>query len=193
MTTNWKILTWLLVASLSVGGLTFATNNSTGTLNTIKQRFQSTWENFQMKHNKWVRQWWVWCEMWEMMMWWFGGKMQNNLTDAEKTALTSMTNTEKQAFFEKKRLENEAKMEARESVIDKLLSWQTLSDADKIIVTEIKVQRAQMKAQRDEMKAVRILLDKQKAWTILTTDEQKKVDAFQAKMPEKKWNKFGRK
>ena len=48
--------------------------------------------------------------------------MNNALTDEEKTALESMTDEEKQTFFETKRAQQKAKMEARESVIDKLLA-----------------------------------------------------------------------
>jgi hypothetical protein len=44
------------------------------------------------------------------------------LTDEEKTKLESMTDEEKKAFFETKRTELEAKQEAKEAVIDKLLN-----------------------------------------------------------------------
>jgi len=48
--------------------------------------------------------------------------MENELTTDEKTSLESMTDTQKKEFFDKKRTENEAKFDAREAVIDKLLS-----------------------------------------------------------------------
>jgi len=44
------------------------------------------------------------------------------LTDEEKTSLASMTDEQKQAFFEAKREAAKLKIEARESVIDKLLA-----------------------------------------------------------------------
>jgi hypothetical protein len=44
------------------------------------------------------------------------------LTDEEKTKLQSMSDTEKKAFFETKRTEAEAKQQAKEAVIDKLLN-----------------------------------------------------------------------
>jgi len=46
----------------------------------------------------------------------------NDLTAEEKTALESMTNDEKKAFFETKKAEMQAKRESHEAVIDKLLA-----------------------------------------------------------------------
>jgi len=46
----------------------------------------------------------------------------HDLTAEEKTALESMTTEEKKAFFEAKKTEMQAKREAHEAVIDKLLA-----------------------------------------------------------------------
>ena len=125
------------------------------------------------------------------MMWGgFGWKMWNNLTAEEKTSLKSMTDIQKKEFFDKKRTENEAKIDAREAVIDKLLSWETLTDSDKIIVQEIKTKRAEEKVKRTEMREIRTLIDRQRNGETLTTDEQTKLDSFKAKMPKRHGKRF---
>ncbi len=131
--------------------------------------------------------------MW-MGMW---GPMLDELTDAEKTALESMTDAQKKTFFESKRAEIEAKMEAKEVVIDKKLNDETLTDAEKVILEEIKTHRAEMKAKRIEQKAafdaVKPILEKKKNGETLSTDEQSQLDAFEAKYPHPgKWGKHGR-
>lgn len=96
------------------------------------------------------------------------------LTDTEKTALESMSETEKKAFFEKKMTEQRAKMDARDAVIDKLLNGESLTDADKAIVAEIKAERVKMKEMRSKMDAIRTKLQNNET---LTADEQAIVDA----------------
>lgn len=81
---------------------------------------------------------------------WFGHL--ENLTDAEKTALTSMTDEQKKAFFETKKTQMEAIRTARENVIDKLLAWTTLTQEEENIRAEIITQRAEMKVEMEEMK-----------------------------------------
>ena len=76
------------------------------------------------------------------------------LTTEEKTALESMTDAEKKAFFESKQTEAKVKMETRESVIDKLLAGTTLTSEEETIRQEIIKERA-------EMKAKKTILDKQ--------------------------------
>ena len=61
-----------------------------------------------------------------------------NLTDDEKKTLESMTDTQKKEFFQKKMDKQKVKMDARDAVLDKLLNGESLSDADKVIVSEIK-------------------------------------------------------
>ncbi|GAB0175217.1 MAG: hypothetical protein HHAS10_10960 [Candidatus Altimarinota bacterium] len=108
-----------------------------------------------------------------------GGPM-NELSDAEKTSLESMTNTEKQAFFQKKRTEAEAKRSAHEAVIDKLLAGTALTTDEESLRQDIIKERAEMKTKRAEMEAKRTqfeaILEKQKAGTTLTQDEQKILD-----------------
>ena len=101
-----------------------------------------------------------------------------NLTDDEKKSLESMTDTQKKEFFQKKMDEQKAKMDARDAVLDKLLNGESLSDADKVIVSEIKAERAKMKAERAQMDNIRTKLDKNET---LTTEEQTFLDAHRPK------------
>ena len=133
--------------------------------------------------------------MWGMGMW--PVPMMDELTNAEKTALESMSDIQKKEFFDKKRIEMEAKMEAREAVIDKKLNDEVLTDAEKIILAEIKTKRAEMKAKKAEMKAafeaIKPILDKKQNGETLTTEEQVQLDAFKAKFPHpRKEGKYGR-
>ena len=101
-----------------------------------------------------------------------------NLTDDEKKSLENMTDTQKKEFFQKKMDEQKAKMDARDAVLDKLLNGESLSDADKVIVSEIKAERAKMKAERAQMDNIRTKLDKNET---LTTEEQTFLDAHRPK------------
>lgn len=130
---------------------------------------------------EWRWFWWKkWKGMWEMI-WDFKWMMNNALTDEEKTALKSMTDEEKQAFFETKRTQQKAKMEARESVIDKLLAWETLTSDEEVVRQEIITQRAEEKVKRSQMEEVRTLMEKQKNGETLTTEEQAKLDELKEK------------
>ncbi|MDD2487093.1 MAG: hypothetical protein PHS92_01890 [Candidatus Gracilibacteria bacterium] len=107
------------------------------------------------------------------------GNMGIELTDAEKTSLKTMTADQKKAFFEQKRTDAEAKRTARENIIDKLLNGEILTDADKIIVSEIKAERAAEKTKQAEMKAkieeIKPILEKGKAGQTLTDAEKTKL------------------
>ena len=113
------------------------------------------------------------------------------LTDEEKTALSSMTDDEKKTFFETKRQEAQALADAKEAVIDKLIAGETLTDSEKVTLETIKTERAEAKAKKAEMEEIRTILEKQKAGTTLTTDEQAKLTAFEASHPkmDKKFDK----
>ncbi len=104
------------------------------------------------------------------------GAMITELTDAEKTTLNTMSDSEKQAFFEKKITEMKAKRDAHEALIDKLLAGTTLTSEEETLRQEIIKERTEMKAKREEMEAnrtkVQAILEKQKAGTTLTSDEQ---------------------
>lgn len=97
-----------------------------------------------------------------------------SLTDDEKKSLESMTDAQKKEFFQKKMDEQKAKMDARDAVIDKLLNGESLSDADKGVVSEIKTERAKMKAERAQMDAIHTKLEKNET---LTTEEQTFLDS----------------
>lgn len=142
---------------------------------------------------RWEREWGKWFHgKWKGPRWWewFGWKWAfwvgfDNLTDEEETQLESMTDEQKQAFFEAKRQEQEVKMEAREVVIDKLLNGETLTDEQKVIVEEIKAQRAEHKEKKAEMESVRVLFEKVKNGETLSSDEQTKLDEFKANIPQR--------
>jgi Spy/CpxP family protein refolding chaperone len=136
------------------------------------------------------------ASMWSKMIhgWWWGhGKshvweqkgrlMMSDLTPTEQTALTSMTDIQKRDFFEKKHTEMEAKRDARESIIDKLLAGTTLTPDEEVLRKTIITERAahvvkeiEVRAKMTEMKAI---FDKKKSGTALTADEQKLLDSIQ--------------
>lgn len=104
----------------------------------------------------------------------------SQMTDAEKTAFEAMSDADKKTYMEKKHTDMEAKRDAREAVIDKLLAGSTLTSDEETIRKEIiadraahKVEKAQMKAKMEQMKAI---FDKKKAGTALTADEQKLLE-----------------
>lgn len=87
---------------------------------------------------------------------WINGNMKW-LTDEEKVELEAMSDDEKKVFFEEKRAERQADMEARkvdriahEAVIDKLIDGEALTAEEKVILEEIKVKRAERKAKMGE-------------------------------------------
>jgi len=97
-----------------------------------------------------------------------------------------MTDAEKKAFLEAKMTEQKALRDVRETVIDKLINGQTLSDAEKVTLATIKTERAAMKAERmareAQMTEIKPIMEKMRAGTTLTADEQAKLDAFKATM-----------
>ncbi len=104
------------------------------------------------------------------------------MTDAEKTAFEKLTDAEKKTFMDAKRTAEQTKRDAQDTVIDKLLNGESLTDADKAIVVTIKAERADRKAKMTEMKAkmdaVKVIIDKKEAGTTLTTDEQTTLDSM---------------
>lgn len=79
--------------------------------------------------------------------------MTHNLTAEEKNTLTSMTESQKREFFEKKRAEKKAKRTAQENVIDKLLAGETLATEEEKIRQEIISERKARAEKKTEMKA----------------------------------------
>lgn len=88
--------------------------------------------------------------------------MMKNITPEEMEKLNSMTSEEKQAFFEAKKSENKAKIQARENVIDKLLSGEVLTAEEEKIRQEIIQKRAERKAKMSEANSGKILKKKLK-------------------------------
>lgn len=192
-----KIIAWLAVASaLTAGSLLTYADTTTTTTDSTGGTTQNDAPKFNGEH-EW--RWGRWMRGGEM--WW----TMTKLTDEEKTKLKSMTDAEKKAFFEQKRTEAEAKMEAREAVMDKLIAWETLStDAEKAIQKEIIAERAAQKTARAEMKTkqaaeqksreeIKAIIAKKAAWTALTTDETNKlVEYFTSKadkMGDRDWDR----
>ena len=95
-----------------------------------------------------------------------------------------MTPTERQAFMEAKMTEQKALHDAKEAVIDKLINGETLSDAEKVTLETIKTERATAKANRlaqeAKMTEVKVIMEKVKAGTTLTADEQAKLDTLKS-------------
>ncbi len=89
----------------------------------------------------------------------------NWLTTQEKTALETMTQSERQTFFQEKISENEEKRELHEKVLDKVLNWETLTAEEKTILEEIK-------SQRSEREKVRVIMEKRRNWETLTSEEK---------------------
>lgn len=168
---NKKILTGLLLTTIVVGWIwaTFASDTT------------NSWTTNTNKVFNWLRAW-------------MGKFMGAELTDAEKTALEAMTDTEKQTFFETKRTTQKAKIEAHENVIDKLLAWSTLTSEEEAVKAEIIKVRAERKLEREareaEMEAIQPILEKKRNWETLTTDEQTKLDAFESNRPGKWWMRW---
>lgn len=177
MKRNVKILAWALITAMTAASIwvSFADNSSTWTLNsnkkferpsmTTEQKAEMdairaildkkrNWETLtadeQAKLDTFEANKPNFWSMWEWMKWWERGEkwwFMNWLTTEEKTALESMTNDEKKAFFDAKKVELTAKRDAREGVIDKLLAWQTLTADEEVVRAEIIKERADRKAE----------------------------------------------
>lgn len=97
-----------------------------------------------------------------------------------------MTDAEKKAFLATKMTEQKALRDARETVMDKLINGETLSDTEKVTLATIKTERAAMKAERvareAQMTEMQPIMEKVRAGTTLTADEQAKLDAFKTTM-----------
>lgn len=104
------------------------------------------------------------------------------MTDAEKTAFEAMSPTAKQSYMEKKRTEADARRDAHEVVIDKLLAGTALTADEETLRKTIITERAERKLRHAEMEAnrtkIQAILEKKKAGTILTTDEQTLLDSM---------------
>lgn len=140
-------------------------------------------EEFKANRPEW-KFWW----MWEKRGWGFHDNFKN-LTDTEKTALESMSDEEKTAFFEAKEVEMQAERTARENIIDKLLAWTTLTQDEEKIRAEIITDRAEKKVEMEEMKTkmdeMKTIFEKQKSWTTLTADETAKLEELKSGMKNK--------
>nr|MDD3720668.1 hypothetical protein [Candidatus Gracilibacteria bacterium] len=165
---NKKILVGLLIATVTTAGLSYsyaADNSSSGSTTETKNEFRKMHSFGSGGTNV------------EGFKRGFNGV---ELTDAEKTALQSMTAEQKKAFFENKMTTEKAKRDAKETVIDKLLAGQSLTADEETIRQEIIKERADRKTQMQEretkFQAIRAVLEKNKNGETLTADEQAMLD-----------------
>lgn len=123
----------------------------------------------------------------------FGKAPRVELSDEQKELLQDMTQEERQEYFQEQREERQEAREARETVIDKLLAGQTLTDAEEEIRQEIIEHRAEMKAQiqerEEKMEAVKAVLEKKRNGEEITDEEQALLDEAKSHMKNKKGNR----
>ncbi len=175
-----QIIAWIVLATLATtGAYTYASNTSTWSVTKteimdlvkkVRDGVTLTTEEQAkldaVKLNRWQKHEKIWSgstmsgsmnEMrWEMWMGWMMGawfSTMTQLSDAEKTALTTMTADQKKAFFDAKMTDVKAKAEAKETVIDKLLAGTALTADEETLRQEIIKDRAAMKAQKTAMDA----------------------------------------
>jgi len=169
---NKKIISALIIWATLTAWSAFAATNTLGSTSPLdtKSWIVSSSESSTFSKDMWMKKRWMWERKNEKessgckMMWW----MMWNKWLWEKSQVT-----------DSKRL-------LRETVIDKLLSWETLTTEEETVRTEMIKERADMKAKKAEMEAIKVIFNKQKAWTTLTSDEQAKLDAFKASMPNRR-------
>lgn len=148
--------------------------------------YSGTWSTNTGSTNNWYFKDFDWFGRGNHFKW---GKFKDNLTDAEKTALATMTDEQKTAFYAKKKedqkviMEQEmAKRELKEWVIDTLLAGWTLTPEQQILKTEIIKERAdrkiQMEQRKTQMNEIKTIMEKKKNWETLTTEEEAKLSQF---------------
>ncbi|MCK9272699.1 hypothetical protein M0P65_04085 [Candidatus Gracilibacteria bacterium] len=178
-----KIITGLVIATIATTGALAYANSNTGSeiTNKIRGEFHKmegaeSLQGKMMGQRKGIK----------------GAGMQ--LTADEKAKVATMTADEKKTFYTAKITEAKAKKIARENVMDKLINGEILTDSEKAVLAEIKTERAAMKAKQADMKAkmdaIKPILEKKKAGTTLTADEQAQLDAFKA--TNKQFGKMGK-
>lgn len=188
----WSLLTaWVTLASSDVESLkSFRWFNSeiSQEIKTILEK-QKSWteltqeelELLESKSSMKNKKWWKNKEIsnkssfqWKWII--------SNLTQEEQLSLESMTEEEKELFFKTKKEALEKQREERELVIDKLLSWISLSSQEEIIRKEIITQRENMKIKKAEQIAkkeeIKTILEKKESGVELTQEEQTILDEF---------------
>jgi len=102
-----------------------------------------------------------------------------NLTDEEKTALESMTDIEKKAFFDQKKTEMEAQRTAEKAVIDKLIAGETLTADEEATRLELVNKFADENNKQTERRDGGDIIAKLVAGDTLTADEQAQLAQMQ--------------
>ena len=117
--------------------------------------------------------------------------------EAKKEAFKNMTDEEKTALKEKMQAEKEAKnveRQAKSQVIDDLLAGKTLTADQETLRNEIISERAEKKAnklERDEKREViKAIIEKKKAGTELTDEEENTLSELKSNKGGKKWGKM---
>lgn len=105
-------------------------------------------------------------------------KWLKNLTDAEKLALESMSDEEKQVFFEAKKAEKKAQKEVRKAVVDKLIAGESLSSSEEDIRLEALAKIEERSGKKSKPGAD--IIAKVLAGDELTADEQAELIQMQA-------------
>lgn len=111
-----------------------------------------------------------------------------HLSEEEREALETMTDDEKKAFFDSKKEEMQAKKEARKSVIDTLISGNTLTTEQETIRVEMleKIESGDGKlGKRDNAEIIEKILKGE----TLSSDEQVKFEEMQAKRSQREEKK----
>lgn len=113
-----------------------------------------------------------------------GGKRKGGwgLTNEEKTLIETMSDEEKKAFFDAKKVEMKAKKDSHKAVIAKLVAWGTLSQDEELARVEILERLSGDKASaREGTDIIKKLVNGE----TLTADDQSSLDAMQAKYAER--------
>ena len=167
---NKKILIALLLATITISWISYSfAEDKNISSNKIFKEFKKYW------WEKWI--------IWLHAIW-------NNLTDAEKISLKTMSDEERKTFFKTKLKEEKAKRELKETVIDKLLAWKTLTTDEENVRAEIIKERAERKKEIEEMQIkmdkLNSILEKKRAGEVLIDEEKAILKDY------KKHNKKGR-
>lgn len=175
----------LLTLGLTATGAFASTVNTQPTTSTIPTNTKSTIQSQTFHKDFWIqhKEFGKGIRDFGKGHWPHIGNLQ--LTDEEKTQLSTMTNQQKQDFFKAKRTEQIKQKQAEDIVIDKLLAGQTLTSDEETIRQTIIKDRANRKAQETKRETERQQLEaiktKQQSGQILTSDEQTLLDSIKNK------------
>lgn len=108
-----------------------------------------------------------------------------NLTEEEKTALESMSDEEKQAFFEEKKAQMQAERQAEKAVIDKLIGGESLTADEEALRLELLAKFESEDTDGKDRRGGGDIIAKLLAGDELTDEEQTQLEQMQAKKAER--------